>query len=774
MSRAVSIAVVALLAGGGCGRSLPPAAPTAQPGMIPQPASSVRIGPGFELRAPVSVNTEGPGAERLRAALRDWMAKQASYLGTPFEFAADDERAQITINVGAAIPGDESYRLEAAAAQVRIDAASPSGAFYGLQSLRQLLSVDELRRVRVQAVRIDDAPRFPYRGMHLDVGRHFFPTEFVKRYVDLLASYKMNHFHWHLTEDQGWRIQIDAYPRLTSIGSCRAETIVERNFDPYVGDGQPYCGFYSKDEIREVVAYAADRFVTVIPEIEMPGHSLAALAAYPSLSCDGGPFEVGTRWGVYEDIYCPSEQTFAFLESVLDEVLELFPSEYIHIGGDEAPKRSWEASPLAQEVIRREGLADEHELQSYFIRRIEAFLNERGRKLIGWDEILEGGLAPDATVMSWRGTAGGIAAARQGHDVIMTPTSHMYFDYYQGDPAHEPLAIGGFLPLQRVYAFDPVPDVLTDSEAVHILGGQGNVWTEYMTTPGRVEYMAYPRAIALAEVLWSPRPARDWGSFTARLPRELRRLDRLAVNYRLPDITGLENDRLTLEPLVAIELGAPLSNARIHYTLDGTDPDSTSPQYMDPFTLDLTEGPVAVRARAFLSDGRATAPAMATFRHATLQDPDLGPSTDLAPGLLRTYYEGTFETVDELRVASPTATSAAAVLALSGSERPERFGLVFDGYVNVPEDGVYEFELASDDGSRLTIGSEIVVDHDGLHGMSARTGQIALRQGLHSLHLSFFQAGGGVGLALRVRPPGALGMVDIPPAWLVHVTNGLR
>jgi hexosaminidase len=293
----------------------------------------------------------------------------------------------------------------------------------------------------------------------------------------------MNRFHWHLTEDQGWRIEIQKYPRLTEIGAWRKETMVEKNFDPYVGDGIPYGGFYTQDEVREIVAYAAERHVTVVPEIEMPGHSTAALAAYPELACTEGPFEVSTIWGVKEDIYCPSEETFAFLEDVLAETMELFPSEYIHIGGDEVPKRRWEESELAQEVMRREGLADEHELQSYFIRRIEAFLLAHGRRLIGWDEILEGGLAPEATVMSWRGMEGGIEAARQGHDVIMTPTSHAYFDYYQGPAEEEPLAIGGYLPLKKVYEFEPVPEELTEEEGQHILGAQGNVWTEYIKTP---------------------------------------------------------------------------------------------------------------------------------------------------------------------------------------------------------------------------------------------------------------------------------------------------
>ncbi len=766
--------LVALLATTACRRNVPLNSSTTEPEVVPHPVSAVRTGTGFELRSPITLSTEGPGDESLRAALADWMGEQSRHLGAPFAFTADDVNAQISIVLGVAGVEAESYRLEAADGRILVAAGDASGAFYGLQTLRQLLSVDGEGRIRSAAVRIEDSPRFGYRGMHLDVARHFFPVEFVKRYIDLLASYKMNRFHWHLTEDQGWRIQIDAYPRLTSVGSCRAETIVERNFDPYIGDGTPYCGYYTKDEIRDVVAYAADRFVTVIPEIEMPGHSLAALAAYPALSCGGGPFEVGTRWGVFEDIYCPSEETFAFLETVLEEVLELFPSEYIHIGGDEAPKRAWEESPLAQEVIRREGLADEHELQSYFIQRIEAFLNGHGRKLIGWDEILEGGLAPDATVMSWRGTAGGIAAAQQGHDVIMTPTSHMYFDYYQGDPEYEPLAIGGFLPLQRVYEFEPVPDALSAAEAVHVLGGQANVWTEYMKTPDHVEYMAYPRAIALAEVLWSPSSLRDWDSFAQRLARELPRLDRLGVNYRLPDVSGLERDRLSLEAVTVVRLGMPLPGARITYTLDGTEPGRTSPGYARPFALDLSNGPVTIRARAFTSSGRASAPAQATFRHAELRTPDLDSGDALLSGLSRTYYEGPFDSVDQLEDAPAAGRSTIPTVGFSGAEAPEHFGLVFEGYIRIPEGGLYEFELGSDDGSRLTVGAEIVVDHDGLHGMSTLTGQAALAEGFHRFHLEYFQSGGGIGLELRMRQPGASKAMDVPAGWLYRDGAGQR
>lgn len=437
----------------------------------------------------------------------------------------------------------EAYRLHSTEKSVRIVAAASNGIYYGLQTLRQMLppQIERSRgapgdvRWSIPAVEINDSPRFKYRGMHLDVGRHFFDVAFIKKYIDLISRYKMNYFHWHLTEDQGWRIEIRKYPRLTSVGSKRKETVLEKNFSPYKGDGIPHEGFYTQDEIREIVIYAETRFVTIIPEIEMPGHSVAAIAAYPEIACTDGPFEVSTIWGVKEDILCPGEQSFSFLRGVLSEVISLFPSEYIHIGGDEVPKIRWEESELAQRIMRENSLPDESALQSWFIRRIESFLTSRKKRLIGWDEILEGGLAPDATVMSWRGIEGGISAAKQGHDVIMTPTRYAYFDYYQGDKTAEPLAIGGFLPLDSVYAFEPVPDELNSEQAAHIIGAQGNVWTEYISTSDQVEYMAFPRAMAMAEVVWSPKKNRDYASFMQRLEQNLKHLRVLGVNFREPE-----------------------------------------------------------------------------------------------------------------------------------------------------------------------------------------------------------------------------------------------
>ena len=428
--------------------------------------------------------------------------------------------------------GAESYRLEVSPEHIEVVARDRRGLFYGVQTLRQLVAASPNG---IPAVLIEDAPRFGYRGLHLDVGRHFFPVEFIKKYIDLLAAFKLNTFHWHLTEDQGWRLEIKKYPKLTEVGAWRKETIVgHARRGPKGYDGIPHGGFYTQEQAREVVAYARDRGVTVLPEIEMPGHSLAALAAYPEYANVPGPFEVRTTWGISEEVFSPSEATFRFLEDVLREVMDIFPSEYIHIGGDEAPKKRWKESPLAQQIIRTEHLADEDELQSWFIRRIERFLNANGRRLIGWDEILEGGLAPNATVMSWRGTKGGIAAAKQGHDVVMAPQEDLYFDHYQADPEHEPLAIGGLTPIEDTYRYEPVAAELTAREAEHVLGPQGCVWTEYMPTAEHVEYMAYPRVLALAEVAWSPREARDWDSFSARLPAALRYLDRLGVRYRRP------------------------------------------------------------------------------------------------------------------------------------------------------------------------------------------------------------------------------------------------
>ena len=471
-----------------------------------------------------------------------------------------NNNGNIILLLDATIDNDEGYTLSVTYDKIIISGKTAKGVFYGIQTLRQMMSSaiefrkDTVAEIAIPAVMITDSPRYIYRGMHLDVARHFFPVDFVKKYIDLIAMHKMNTFHWHLTEDQGWRIEIKKYPKLTEIGAWRYGTIIGHH--PGTGnDEKKYGGFYTQEEIKDIVKYATSKHVTVIPEIELPGHSGAAIAGYPYLSCfpkeksivfndmgskkgkeiqsNGTPKIVQETWGVFDDVYCAgNEETFTFLEDVLDEVITLFPSQYIHIGGDECPKANWEKCPSCQARMKKLGLKDEHELQSYFIQRMEKYLNKKGKKIIGWDEILEGGLAPNATVMSWRGTKGGVEAAKQHHDVIMTPGHSVYFDHYQSkDKDNEPLAIGGLTTVKDVYKYEPSPIGLSADEQKYILGSQANVWSEYMKTTDYVEYMILPRMTALSEIVWTPKDDRNWGDFDTRLQHIVERYDAMGLNY---------------------------------------------------------------------------------------------------------------------------------------------------------------------------------------------------------------------------------------------------
>jgi hexosaminidase len=714
--------------------------------VVPRPAH-VATGQGHFVLGPSTALVARGGLDAARAAerLREVVLETT---GRTLGDSSGGPGGTILLQLDPAFPDPtrEGYRLVVAPRGITVTARSGAGLFYGTETLRQLLAADGSAPV----VTIDDAPRFRWRGMHLDAGRHFRDVKFVKRYIDLLARYKLNTFHWHLTEDQGWRLEIRKYPRLTEVGGCRAETVVRREFDPYRGDGVPHCGFYTQEQVREVVRYAAERHVTVVPEIEMPGHSQAALAAYPELGCGPGPYTVWTMWGVSDHIFCPSERTFAFLQDVLLEVMELFPSTFIHVGGDEAPKTAWKQSALAQQVMRRERLANEDRLQSWFIHRIDRFLTSHGRRLVGWDEILEGGLAPGATVMSWRGIDGGVAAARAGHDVVMTPTSHLYFDYYQGEPRWEPLAGGGIVTLERVYGYDPIPASLTKAQARHILGAQGNVWTEYMADDAHVEYMALPRMLALAEVVWSPQAARSWDGFVARLPAQFTLLDRLGVNYRIPGVTGLEEDRLLLVDTVSVVLRAAVANATIRYTTDGSDPTADSPAYAASFSLPVSDTGTVVTARVFLNNGRTSPPRAARFTRGYLRAAEAVDGSRLAPGLAMRYYEGRARRVADLDTLTLVRNTVAATVGVPRFARAEHWGVRLTGYVRVPADGVWTFRLTSDDGSRLWIGDQLLIDGDGPHTAELRSGAAALRAGWHPIRVDYFQAGGGRALSLRV------------------------
>lgn len=465
--------------------------------------------------------------EETRNAVTLWNELMATAAGFQLEVSSIPRSSNvIRCYINSALPNEEAYKLIVLKSSIRIEAKSSKGLFYAFQTLRQLMpsAIEQDTQVandfewKVPCVAIEDAPSFAYRGLMLDVCRHFMPKEMVKRYIDLMSFHKLNTFHWHLTDDQGWRIEIKKYPKLTSIGGFRDKTIIgHAKNKPYKWEVERYGGFYTQEDIREIVTYAQKRFVEVIPEIEMPGHAVAALAAYPEYSCSGGPFEVEGRWGVFNDIFCTKEATFEFMQSILDEVATLFPSTYIHIGGDEAPRIRWKHCVHCQQRMKQENLTKEAELQTYFVNRIEGYLSSKGKRIIGWDEIIEGGIPHRATVMSWRGEKGGIHAAKAGYDVIMTPNNYLYLNHYQLDPKTEPLAIGGFTPLKKVYNYHPVPNVLTKEEAKHIKGVQGNLWTEYITSGKQVEYMVYPRAAALSEVAWSKKEGKDYENFYRRL-----------------------------------------------------------------------------------------------------------------------------------------------------------------------------------------------------------------------------------------------------------------
>ncbi len=478
---------------------------------------------------------------------------------------------------------EESYQIEMNSEKIKIS-GSQSGVFYGLISLLQMLPLNFEESVTIPCYNISDSPRFSWRGMHLDVSRHFFPKEYILRYIDFLAYYKMNTFHWHLTDDQGWRIEIKKYPALTAQGGWRDGTLIgHSSSDPSIIDTIKHGGFYTQEEVRKIVAYAQARHITVVPEIEMPGHSVAAIHAYPFLSCKSQKIPVATTWGVFEDVFCTKDSVFTFLEDVLTEVMELFPSTYIHVGGDECPKVSWKNCPHCQNKMKSENLKNEYELQSYFIKRIEKFLNKHNRKLIGWDEILEGGLAPNAAVMSWQGIEGGMAAVKNGNHAVMTPGSHCYFDHYQGDPSNEPLAIGGYTTLEKTYAYEPIPENLTPEQEKLILGAQGNVWTEYMKTPEHVEYMIFPRLCALAEVVWSPKEKRNYEVFLSRLQIHFQKFDNRGINYA-KSIYEIKKEILFDESQnrIYLKLNQAFSENKIFFKTNGNDfSDYTSPILID-------------------------------------------------------------------------------------------------------------------------------------------------------------------------------------------------
>lgn len=742
--------------------------------VIPKPLSLVQNEGSFKVTKSTKFYASTPEAKTIATFFASKIESSTGYDLAISEEEVSSNAIALLIDNSLEV-NDEGYTLVATDKLVSIKAKTAKGLFYGMQTLMQLLPAEIESTTVVNGiawtlpcVTIKDEPRFAYRGIMLDPCRHFIPVENIKKQLDVLALFKINQFHWHLTEDQGWRIEIKKYPKLTEIGSKRVD-----------GEGTEYGGFYTQEQIKEVVAYASERFINVIPEIELPGHALAAISAYPELSCKGDSLSPRIIWGVEEDVYCAGkEETFKFLEDVISEVVTLFPGEYFHIGGDECPKVRWEKCPLCQKRMRENKLKNEHELQSYFVQRIEKVLASHGKKMIGWDEILEGGLAPSATVMSWRGEDGGIAAASMDHDVIMTPGSNgMYLDHYQGDSKIEPVAIGGYTLLEKTYSYNPVPDTLVGlGKSNFVKGVQGNIWSEYMYTTDLMEYRIYPRILAVAEIGWTPLEGKDYKDFERRIDNALVRLDCHGINYHIPQPEqpgGSINfvaftDKATLE----FKTTRPV---KVVYTTDGSEPTATSAVYSTP--LEFNES-ATLKIRSVLPSGK-----MSPVRTITVEKQTLAPAKEVAatkPGLkmkvtygyflessklesVTDWKESTIKDLFEIRSVEKTDESMRNV---------KQYAAVASGYVNIPEDGVYIF---SSDNEEVWIDGKLLINNGGeVKRFSRHDSSVALAKGLHEIKVVFLGhiIGGWPSNwndgSVKIRKAGAEKFEAITPAMLSY------
>ena len=709
--------------------------------IIPTPQSLVQQDGFFRLNSHTAITAGSPEAKTIAEF---FAAKMRTSTGLDIQVA---EKGNILLSLDSSldVPNDEGYSLEVSKDAVKVVAKTTQGLFYGMQSFLQLLPAEIESPSKVNgiawqapAVSIKDAPRFGYRGIMLDPCRHFMPAENVKKYIDVLSLFKINRIHWHLTDDQGWRIEIKKYPKLTEIGSKRID-----------GEGTEYGGYYTQEEIKDIVKYAADHFITVVPELELPGHEMAAIAAYPNLSCKGEPGTPRIIWGVEDIVMCPGkEDMFTFLQDVIDEMVPLFPSEYFHIGGDECPKTSWKNCPLCQKRIKAEGLkADgkhsaEEKLQSYVIQRMEKYLETKGKKIIGWDEILEGGLAPSATVMSWRGEEGGIAAALMDHTVIMTPGGNgMYLDAYQGDPKIEPVTIGGYTLLEKTYSYNPIPDTLTAmGKSDYILGVQGNTWSEYMYDEAKRDYMIFPRILAVAEIGWTNLDRKNYKDFERRIENAYVRLDGHAINYHIPlpeQPNGSCNfvaftDKASLE----FKTTRPI---KMVYTLDGSEPTPASTAYTAPIEISET---TTLKIASVLPSGK-----MSPIRTIQVEKQSLAPAKEVAqttPGLNMEVTDGMYLNVKELEAAKKETKKSVikdlkeirSVVETSESMRGvNQYAAVATGYVNIPEDGVY---FISSDLEEVWIDGKLLVNNGGeVKRFSRHDNSVALAKGLHEIKAVF-------------------------------------
>lgn len=691
-----------------------------------------------------------------------------SGIGKPLKMAKGDGVNIISLNTDPTIKSEEGYKLRITANEVGVFAATPAGMFRAIESIRQLLPLNvENGRISKQlllpVVKIEDQPVYAWRGMHLDVSRHFFSLDYLKRFIDRMALYKFNKFHLHLTDDQGWRVEIKKYPKLTEMGAWRTfnnqdSVCMERAkenpdfvIDPahiIQKDGKTlYGGFYTQQQLKDLVAYAAARHIDIIPEIDMPGHMMAAINAYPFLSCNGK-----NQWGaLFSTPICPcNEETYTFAENVYKEIMQIFPSKYLHIGGDEVDRTDWGNSAACKALMARESIKDLAALQSYFIHRMEVFFHKNGRKLIGWDEILEGGISPTAIIMYWRGWVpqAPVRAAKNGNTVIMTPGSPLYFDTQPDQHS-----------IYNVYHYDPIPKGLNAAEAKAIIGAQANTWTEYIPSERRADYMVMPRMTALAEALWTSKPL-EYKNYLNRLQAHYPRLDALKIHYRLPDLSGLvEENVFTDQDTLSVRI--PLKEMVVRYTTDDSLPVNSSKILSEPL---LIRTPQKIKLAGFLKNGTRGDIYQLNYKQ---QDLAVAVNTfTLKPGLQCSLYKGSFKSAREMP-ASPDSTFLSSVIEVPASVTAPAFGLKFSGFINVPADGVYTFYLTCDDGGILEIADRLVVDNDGLHAAKEKSGQVALGKGLQPFRLNFIEGGGGFTLKLTYSLNGSV-QKAVPADWFHH------
>lgn len=738
-------------------------------GIIPAPASITKT-PGTFVFSPLTQIKAENIKDRNVAFLKDFLLNNRHFNNKLSKYNSKVKSTKGTTLIltakGAAALPKEGYKLTITPHRITI-IGKDAGMFYGIQTLMQLFPVETSGTEKFNCVTIEDSPRFGYRGMMLDVSRHFFTVPQVKKVIELMAAYKLNNFHWHLVDGQGWRIEIKKYPKLTQVGAYRLQTSFGTNRD--WPDSLSYGGFYTQDDIRDVVKFAAQRYINVIPEIEMPAHSEAALRAYPELKCEP-PADTKIPARDINNIYCPTEETFTFLENVLTEVMELFPSKYIHIGGDEAGKQPWKESAFCQALIKEKGLKDEHELQSYFIQRIEKFLNSKGRSIIGWDEILEGGLAPNATVMSWTGEAGGIAAAHQKHNVIMTPqTTGNYFDHYQSGSPQEPVSFGRYAALDETYNYDPVSKELTPDEQKYVIGTQGNLWTEYVPTVAKLQYQILPRLFALSEVAWSLPKNKDYTNFSeVRLAKHFARLEAVHYNYRVPTAlpvidTMVFGDKFTFAPKSVVP------GARIFITYNGRDPLDTDWEYSSPVTIIVPPNEKReFKTRVITPSGRRSiATRILMYNRALMPAVNY---TANKPGLSYKLIKSKFTVPEQLDYASASDSAITDRLNAEAFKKDNpSFGVVYGGYMNIPADGAYNFSTASYTDTQVFIDGEKITESEPA---------LPLAKGFHTIKVKYiYNAPVPVPGSYRVRqtplrvfiaPPGSAGKKEIMPGMLFN------